>query len=155
METPQTVLKKYFGFENFREPQGSIVDAVLGGRDALVIMPTGGGKSLCYQLPALMLPHLTVVVSPLIALMKDQVDALRSRGIAAACLNSMQSAEEQNEIFSKIRAGTLKLVYIAPERFRAKRFVDTVSRVDVSLFAVDEARKHHLEIRLLSRPNGE
>ena len=139
METPQTVLKKYFGFENFREPQGSIVDAVLGGRDALVIMPTGGGKSLCYQLPALMLPHLTVVVSPLIALMKDQVDALRSRGIAAACLNSMQSAEEQNEIFSKIRAGTLKLVYIAPERFRAKRFVDTVSRVDVSLFAVDEA----------------
>lgn len=102
-------------------------------------MPTGGGKSLCYQLPALMLPHLTIVVSPLIALMKDQVDALRSRGIAAACLNSTQSLDEQNEIFEKIRAGTLKLVYIAPERFRAARFVETIARTDVSLFAVDEA----------------
>ena len=137
--TPQDFLKKYFGFENFREPQGSIVETIVGGRDALVIMPTGGGKSLCYQLPALMLPHLTIVVSPLIALMKDQVDALRSRGIAAACLNSTQSLDEQNEIFEKIRAGTLKLVYIAPERFRAARFVETIARTDVSLFAVDEA----------------
>lgn len=136
---PQEFLKKYFGFENFREPQGRIVETVVGGNDALVIMPTGGGKSLCYQLPALMLPHLTVVVSPLIALMKDQVDALRSRGIAAACLNSTQTLEEQNEIFEKIRAGTLKLVYIAPERFRANRFVETIAHTEVSLFAVDEA----------------
>lgn len=139
MDSPENVLARYFGFEKFRKPQDVIVEAILSGRDTLVIMPTGGGKSLCYQLPALMLPSLTVVVSPLIALMKDQVDALRSRGIEAACLNSMQSAEEQNEIFSKIFAGTLKLVYIAPERFRAKRFVDAISRVEVSLFAVDEA----------------
>lgn len=138
-ETPQEILKKHFGFESFREPQGSIVETIVGGRDALVIMPTGGGKSLCYQLPALMLPHLTIVVSPLIALMKDQVDALRSRGIEAACLNSAQTLEEQNEIFAKIREGTLKLVYVAPERFRAARFVETIARTDVSLFAVDEA----------------
>ena len=138
-ETPQEILKKHFGFEHFREPQGSIVETIVGGRDALVIMPTGGGKSLCYQLPALMLPHLTVVVSPLIALMKDQVDALRARGIEAACMNSAQTLEEQNEIFAKIRAGTLKLVYVAPERFRAARFVETIARTDVSLFAVDEA----------------
>lgn len=137
--SPQEVLKQFFGFESFREPQGSIVESIVSGRDTLVIMPTGGGKSLCYQLPALILPHLTVVVSPLIALMKDQVDALRARGIEAACLNSMQTLEEQNAIFSKIYAGTLKLVYIAPERFRASRFLDAIGRVDVSLFAVDEA----------------
>lgn len=139
MDMPEDVLMRYFGFEKFREPQDRIVSTILHGQDTLVIMPTGGGKSLCYQLPALMLPHLTVVVSPLIALMKDQVDALRSREIEAACLNSMQSLEEQNEIFEKIYSGRLKLVYIAPERFRAQRFVDAISRVEVSLFAVDEA----------------
>lgn len=137
--SPQEALKKYFGFGRFREPQGEIVATILGGRDALVVMPTGGGKSLCYQLPALMLPRLTVVVSPLIALMKDQVDALRSRGIEAACLNSAQTLDEQNEVFAKIRAGTLKLVYIAPERFRARRFTETLARTELSLFAVDEA----------------
>lgn len=136
---PQNFLKKYFGFDRFREPQERVIETILAGRDALVVMPTGGGKSLCYQLPALMLPHLTVVVSPLIALMKDQVDALRARGIAAACLNSAQTPAEQSEVFSKISAGTLKLVYIAPERFRARRFVETVGNIDVSLFAVDEA----------------
>lgn len=139
MDSPETVLMRHFGFAKFREPQDRIVTAILQGRDTLVIMPTGGGKSLCYQLPALMLPHLTLVVSPLIALMKDQVDALRSRGIEAACLNSAQTLEEQNEIFAKIREGTLKLVYVAPERFRAARFVETIARTDVSLFAVDEA----------------
>ncbi len=102
-------------------------------------MPTGGGKSLCYQLPALVFPHLTLVVSPLIALMKDQVDALRSRGVDAACLNSLQSLKEQNEVFARIFTGALKLVYVAPERFRAQRFLDAISRVKVSLFAVDEA----------------
>ena len=137
--SPQEALKKYFGFGRFREPQGEIVETILGGRDALVVMPTGGGKSLCYQLPALMLPCLTVVVSPLIALMKDQVDALRFRGIEAACLNSAQTLDEQNEVFAKIRAGTLKLVYIAPERFRARRFTETLARTEISLFAVDEA----------------
>jgi len=135
----QDFLKKYFGFEHFREPQNRVVETILSGRDTLVVMPTGGGKSLCYQLPALMLPNLTVVVSPLIALMKDQVDALHARGIAAACLNSSQTIDEQNKIFSQIDAGTLKLVYIAPERFRARRFCESIARADVSLFAVDEA----------------
>lgn len=139
MDLPETVLKRYFGFERFREPQDRIVSAVLQGRDALVIMPTGGGKSLCYQLPALMLPHLTIVVSPLIALMKDQVDALLARGIPAASLNGMQTLAEQNAVFDAMRAGKLKLVYIAPERFRAERFVRTISELEVSLFAVDEA----------------
>lgn len=139
MDLPETVLKKHFGFEKFREPQDRIVSAILQGKDTLVIMPTGGGKSICYQLPALMLPHLTIVVSPLIALMKDQVDALRSRGIAAASLNGMQTLAEQNAVFDAMRAGELKLVYIAPERFRAERFVRTISELDVSLFAVDEA----------------
>lgn len=130
---------RHFGFPKFREPQDRIVTAILQGRDTLVIMPTGGGKSLCYQLPALMLPHLTVVISPLIALMKDQVDALLARGIPAASLNGMQTLSEQNEVFAAMRTGTLKLVYIAPERFRSERFVRTISELDVSLFAVDEA----------------
>lgn len=130
---------RHFGFPKFREPQDRIVTAILQGRDTLVIMPTGGGKSLCYQLPALMLPHLTIVISPLIALMKDQVDALLARGISAASLNGMQTLSEQNEVFAAMRAGTLKLVYIAPERFRSERFVRTISELDVSLFAVDEA----------------
>lgn len=139
MDLPETVLKRYFGFDRFRDPQDRIVSAILQGRDTLVIMPTGGGKSLCYQLPALMLPHLTIVVSPLIALMKDQVDALRARGIAAASLNGMQTLGEQNAVFDAMRSGELKLVYIAPERFRAERFIRTISEIDVSLFAVDEA----------------
>lgn len=139
MDLPETVLMRHFGFSRFREPQDRIVSAILQGRDTLVIMPTGGGKSLCYQLPALMLPHLTIVVSPLIALMKDQVDALLARGIPAASLNGMQTLAEQNEVFDGMRAGTLKLVYIAPERFRAERFVRMISEIDVSLFAVDEA----------------
>lgn len=139
MDSPETVLMRHFGFAKFREPQDRIVTAILQGRDTLVIMPTGGGKSLCYQLPALMLPHLTLVVSPLIALMKDQVDALRARGIAAASLNGMQTLSEQNEVFDAMRAGTLKLVYVAPERFRAERFRRMISEIDVSLFAVDEA----------------
>lgn len=139
MDLPETVLMRYFGFEKFRDPQDRIVSAILQGRDTLVIMPTGGGKSLCYQLPALMLPHLTIVVSPLIALMKDQVDALRARGIPAASLNGMQTLAEQNAVFDAMRSGELKLVYIAPERFRAERFIRTISEIDVSLFAVDEA----------------
>lgn len=137
--SPQDFLKKYFGFDHFREPQNRVVETILSARDALVVMPTGGGKSLCYQLPALMLPSLTIVVSPLIALMKDQVDALRSRGIAVACLNSTQTLAEQNAVFSQISAGTLKLVYIAPERFRARRFCEAIAQAEVSLFAVDEA----------------
>lgn len=137
--TPQEGLHKHFGFEQFREPQDEIVQAILSGRDTLVIMPTGGGKSLCYQLPALMLPGVTLVISPLIALMKDQVDALNARGIAAAMINSSQSWEEQRGCLDQLRRGELKLVYVAPERFRAQSFVDALRGIKISLFAVDEA----------------
>ena len=135
----EQMLKRHFGFDRFREPQGAIVSGVVEGRDTLVIMPTGGGKSLCYQLPALMLPGVTIVVSPLIALMKDQVDALKARGIAAGLINSTQSQEEQREVVRRIRAGELKLVYVAPERFRSRYFMGLMKSVEISLFAVDEA----------------
>ncbi|WP_309382951.1 RecQ family ATP-dependent DNA helicase [Cerasicoccus frondis] len=137
--TPAQGLKKHFGFEQFREPQDEIVESIIGGRDTLVIMPTGGGKSLCYQLPALMLPGVTLVISPLIALMKDQVDALNARGIAAAMINSSQSWDEQRACLDDLRRGELKLVYVAPERFRAQSFIDSLKGVKISLFAVDEA----------------
>lgn len=132
-------LRKYFGFDAFRAPQEQIIRTILGGSDAIVVIPTGGGKSLCYQLPALMLPRLTIVVSPLIALMKDQVDALCSRGIAAAALNSTLAPAEQHEILRDARAGTLKLLYVAPERFAAGAFMRFVAETEPSLFAVDEA----------------
>src|SRR3989344_7935839 len=117
MSSPLNILKTQFGYENFRHKQEEIIQTVLGGKDAFVLMPTGGGKSLCYQIPALLLEGVTVVVSPLIALMKDQVDALRLNGIAAAYLNSSLSFLEQNEIISRLRRDELKLLYIAPEKF--------------------------------------
>ncbi len=132
-------LRRHFAFERFRPPQDEVVDAILNRRDTLVIMPTGGGKSLCYQLPALLLPHVTLVVSPLIALMKDQVDALRAKGLPAALLNSTQTAAEQRETLEAMAQGKLKLVYVAPERFRSRAFMGALSRITVSLFAVDEA----------------
>ncbi|MDR2513135.1 MAG: RecQ family ATP-dependent DNA helicase [Puniceicoccales bacterium] len=138
-DSPLHALRRYFGFAEFREPQQAIVKSILSQRDTLVVMPTGGGKSLCYQLPAMLLPDVTVVVSPLIALMKDQVDALTARGIPAGMINSSQGTEEQRNVFNRIRAGVLKLVYIAPERFRSDYFVEMLASVKVSLFAVDEA----------------
>ena len=110
------LLKRYFGYDRFRPLQAEIVDAVMDGDDTLVVMPTGGGKSLCYQLPALALPGVTLVVSPLIALMKDQVDALKANGIAADCLNSTMSGEEQSRVQTRARRGELDLLYVAPER---------------------------------------
>ena len=116
--TPEDALQQYFGMPAFRAPQGDIIRAVLEKKDTLVVMPTGGGKSLCFQLPALLLPGVTLVVSPLIALMKDQVDALQARGLPAGLLNSSQTLEQQRETLDAIRNRTLKLVYVAPERFR-------------------------------------
>lgn len=136
---PADALHRHFGFREFREGQEEIVRAVTGGENALVIMPTGGGKSLCYQLPAMMLPGVTLVVSPLIALMKDQVDALRQRGLPAAFLNSSLTAAEQREVLREMRGGGLKLVYVAPERFRSESFLRTLAGIDLSLFAIDEA----------------
>jgi ATP-dependent DNA helicase RecQ len=136
---PQQALDKYFGFREFREPQGDVVSAVLNGEDVVVVMPTGGGKSLCYQLPAILLDGVTIVVSPLIALMKDQVDALIARGIAATLINSTISASEQRVRIRQMRNGEFKLVYIAPERFRSRSFVEAIGQITIAFFAIDEA----------------
>ena len=137
----QHILKHQFGYDSFRLHQQAAIDTVLARKDCLVLMPTGGGKSLCYQIPALMMDGLTVVVSPLIALMKDQVDALRSNGVEAAFLNSTQSAQEQTDIIRRARDGRVKLLYVAPERLlqSGDRFLDFLRSINVSLFAIDEA----------------
>ncbi len=133
-------LKHYFGYDTFRLEQENIIHTILSGRDVLAIMPTGGGKSICYQLPALLLPGITVVISPLIALMKDQVDALQAAGISAAYLNSSQTNAEQQNITVKARSGDVKILYIAPERLASsKYFIDFLKDLKPSLFAVDEA----------------
>jgi ATP-dependent DNA helicase RecQ len=137
--TPHQVLEKYFGFREFLDAQEEVISAITGGADALVVMPTGGGKSLCYQLPALLLEGTTVVVSPLIALMKDQVDALQRRGISATLINSSLSPDEQRERIRALARGEFKLVYIAPERFRSRSFLEALGQCTIALFAVDEA----------------
>src|SRR5262245_34644748 len=134
-----TSLREHFGFPDFREGQGDVINAILEGKDVVVVMPTGSGKSLCYQLPALMLGGPTLVVSPLIALMKDQVDALRERGLPATFINSSLNPAEQRDRINAVRQGQFKLVYIAPERFRSSRFLDALQAIKVALFAVDEA----------------
>ena len=132
-------LRQYFGFREFLDGQELVMSSILGGRDTLVIMPTGGGKSLCYQLPAMVMDGVTVVVSPLIALMKDQVDALLRRGIPATVINSSLSGSEQMERINGLRNGVYKLVYVAPERFRSRSFLRALQGVEIALFAVDEA----------------
>ena len=139
MEAARAALREHFGFEDFREGQREVVGAILEGHDTVVVMPTGGGKSLCYQLPALMREGATLVVSPLIALMKDQVDALQARGLPATFINSSIDFEEQKARVGGVRQGRYKLVYVAPERFRSAHFVEALQRAQVSLIAVDEA----------------
>lgn len=138
-EADPALLLERFGLQSFRPGQDEVIDAVLGGEDVLCVMPTGGGKSLCYQLPSLALPGTTIVVSPLIALMKDQVDTLRQRGIAAALINSTLTAAEQSAAMDQMAAGQFDLVYVAPERLRNSRFLEAIARAQVSLLAVDEA----------------
>src|SRR4051794_397832 len=135
----EQTLRERFGLERFRPGQREVIENVLTGRDVLCVMPTGGGKSLCYQLPALLLSGPTLVVSPLIALMKDQVDALTERGLRATLLNSTLDPSEQRTRLLEIEAGQYDLVYVAPERFRSPRFVETITRVRPALLAVDEA----------------
>jgi len=132
-------LKAVFGYEQFRGQQQAIIDCLLAGQDALVLMPTGGGKSLCYQLPALLREGLAVVVSPLIALMADQVAALSELGIAAAALNSTQSADEQRDIAKRLRQGQIKLLYLAPERLVQPRMLSFLQSLKIALIAIDEA----------------
>ncbi|MFO0981573.1 MAG: DEAD/DEAH box helicase [Planctomycetota bacterium] len=132
-------LEQHFGFRQFRPGQEDIVRALLAGTDVVAIMPTGAGKSLCFQLPALLLPGITLVVSPLIALMKDQVDQLSRRGIAATFINSSLSFSEQHARLAALRRGAFRICYVAPERFRSRAFLDALAAVPVALFAVDEA----------------
>lgn len=137
--TPQAALREHFELEAFRYPQEEIIESILAKQDTMVIMPTGGGKSLCYQLPALLLSGVTLVISPLIALMKDQVDALKAKGIAAEMINSSQSWSEQQAILDSFKKHRFKLLYIAPERFRSRPFIRSLKGIDIALVAVDEA----------------
>ena len=140
VQTPaQHILKTVFGYDGFRAPQGEIVEHVTGGGNALVLMPTGGGKSLCYQIPSLLRPGVGVVVSPLIALMKDQVDALRENGVRAEYLNSSLSGPDAREVERKLERGDLDLLYVAPERLLQPYMLGLLERSPVALFAVDEA----------------
>ena len=132
-------LQEVFGFENFLDGQESVIDEILSGRDGSVVMPTGGGKSLCYQLPALCREGVTLVVSPLIALMKDQVDALEERGVAVTLINSTLTWNEQKERLDGMKNGAYRLVYIAPERFRASSFMSALHDVKIEMVAIDEA----------------
>jgi len=139
MNNAQDILQSVFGFQSFRPPQDQIIDSVIAGDDAMVIMPTGGGKSLCYQIPSLVREGCGVVVSPLIALMQDQVSALKLLGVRAAFLNSTLDPSEAAEIESDLRNGTLDLLYIAPERLNQNRTIALLQSATISLFAIDEA----------------
>ena len=137
--TPQTVLQNVFGYQQFRQGQQEVIEATLAGKDTLVIMTTGGGKSLCYQVPALCLEGITLVISPLISLMKDQVDQLLTNGIEAAYLNSTQTLEEQRAVEQKALSGQLKLLYLSPEKVMTQGFYHFISHCKISFIAVDEA----------------
>ncbi|MBI9067574.1 MAG: DNA helicase RecQ [Salinivirgaceae bacterium] len=137
--SPEGLLQKHFGYSTFRPQQKEIIQHIIDGKDAVVLMPTGGGKSMCYQLPALMRKGLTVVISPLIALMKDQVQALQSNGIKAAYLNSSMLANEENLVREELQQGNIKLLYVSPERLFSRNFLDYIGQLNVGLFAIDEA----------------
>ena len=137
--TARELLRQTFGYPSFRGAQGEVVDHVVGGGDALVLMPTGGGKSLCYQIPSLVRPGTGVVVSPLIALMQDQVAALTQLGVRAAFLNSTLDAETARATERALLAGELDLLYVAPERLTTPRCLDLLDRAEIALFAIDEA----------------
>ncbi|HEY2437287.1 MAG TPA: DEAD/DEAH box helicase, partial [Solirubrobacteraceae bacterium] len=140
MDAPEQALRRIFGFEQFRPGQADAVAAATAARDALVVMPTGSGKSICYQLPALMRDELTLVVSPLVSLMQDQAGALsRVAPGRAAVINGQRGAAENAQALERVRAGDVRLLYVAPERFAAPGFVEQIRQVPVGLFVVDEA----------------
>ena len=139
MDAKHELLSRYFGYSEFRGGQEALIDAQMAGRDVFGIMPTGGGKSLCYQIPALMLPGITLVISPLISLMQDQVLALKSAGVPAAYINSSLSMEQLRLVYQNLRRGRYKIVYVAPERLQAEGFAALARELDISLVAVDEA----------------
>ncbi|CAH1233848.1 ATP-dependent DNA helicase RecQ [Vibrio harveyi] len=137
--TPQRVLEDVFGYQEFRDGQQLVIDAAVEGRDSLVILPTGGGKSLCYQIPALVRSGITLVISPLISLMKDQVDQLKANGVAAECINSTMPREELLSVYNRMHSGHLKLVYVSPERVLMRDFIERLENLPLSMIAVDEA----------------
>ena len=137
--TLTVALEKNFGYSTFRPGQEDIISALMQEQDVLGVLPTGGGKSVCYQLPALLKPGLTIVISPLISLMHDQIDSLKQHGIAADFINSSLTQEEYSDIRYRLRRGELKLLYIAPERLENQFFINEISRLAVSMIAVDEA----------------
>ena len=139
MDAKET-LKVYFGYDSFRDGQESIINAILAGRDVLAIMPTGAGKSICYQVPALMLPGITIVISPLISLMQDQVKALNEAGIHAAFINSSLSELQISKALRLASEGTYKILYVAPERLESREFADFAARADISMVTVDDER---------------
>ena len=133
------ILKQYFGYDSFRPGQAEIIQAILQGRDCLAIMPTGAGKSMCFQIPALLMDGVCIVISPLISLMKDQVDALRQMGIAAAFINSSLTASQTYKALDNARNGDYKIIYVAPERLEAPSFINFAQTANISMVAVDEA----------------
>lgn len=137
--TPLEALKRYFGYDSFRPGQEEIVNAILAGRDALAVMPTGAGKSLCYQVPALLLPGITLVISPLISLMQDQVKALNNAGIRAAFINSSLSEAQIDKALTLAAEGSYKLLYVAPERLESSAFRSFAAAAELSMITVDEA----------------
>ncbi|RZV21021.1 ATP-dependent DNA helicase RecQ [Vibrio alginolyticus] len=137
--TLQRVLEDVFGYQEFRDGQQLVIDAAVEGRDSLVILPTGGGKSLCYQIPALVRSGITLVISPLISLMKDQVDQLKANGVAAECINSTMPREELLSVYNRMHTGHLKLVYVSPERVLMRDFIERLENLPLSMIAVDEA----------------
>lgn len=139
MSTPEEILRKYWGYDSFREKQLDIINSVLAGNDTLGLLPTGGGKSITFQVPALLLPGLTIVVTPLISLMKDQVDNLRALDIPAAAIHSGLTRAEQKLAFDRCRLGKIKILYLSPEKLQEKAFLDRLTEIDVSLIVVDEA----------------
>ncbi|EGR9014754.1 ATP-dependent DNA helicase RecQ [Vibrio parahaemolyticus] len=137
--TPQRVLEEVFGYQTFRDGQQEVIESAVEGKDSLVIMPTGGGKSLCYQIPALVRSGITLVISPLISLMKDQVDQLKANGVAAECVNSTMSREELLSVYNRMHRGQLKLVYVSPERVLMRDFIERLENLPLAMIAVDEA----------------
>ncbi len=135
----KALLKNIYGYDNFRKGQSQIISAIVDKKDTLGVLPTGGGKSICYQIPALLFPHLTIIISPLISLMKDQVDSLKYVGVHAAFLNSTLSRDEYLEIIYKIKRNQIKLLYISPERLMNDNFISFIKNIDISMIAVDEA----------------
>ncbi len=131
------ILKQIFGYDTFREGQETLVDSTLSGRDVLGIMPTGAGKSLCFQVPALLFPGITVVVSPLISLMKDQVSALNAAGVHAAYINSSLTEGQYRKAMELARQGRYKIIYVAPERLMTESFLSLIQAVEISMVAVD------------------